>query len=457
VDKRYDVIVIGAGHAGCEAALAASRRGCRVLLITLNLDSIAILAGSTSFGGPKEGRLLLEIDKLGGRMPVNISKTLIFSNENSLTGSFKDGTKIILVDKREYHLEMKRFLESEPGISLLQDVAVGLLMRENRVAGVAGEFCGNIFSDNVIITTGTFLKGTVFTGTSSFLAGRAGEIASEALAQQLLDLEFRLGRLKVGSGPCIDGETINKDKVRAQSPGEKQDSFSTRSKPEERRRRNCYIINPGPQTYALIKEMISWEISRRASTSLPKDQQQQGCLAGWGDLWLGEKANHQVILEPVGQRTVEMYMHGLTTSLPEENQRALIRTMEGLENAKIMRPGYAVEYDYIPPTQLKLTLETKAVEGLFMAGQVIGTTGYEEAAALGLMAGINAALKVKRKPPFILDRSEAYMGVLVDDLVTKDLSEPYRMYTSREVVSGAEWGANELRAEQDKKGKIGSA
>jgi len=423
MEEKYDVIVVGAGHAGCEAAIAASQLNCRVLLITLNLDSIAVLSGSSSLGEVKKNGLLKEIDALGGRMAENVSETYIYSWKTSLEKDLKKKSEHVLVDKREYHLKMKCFLEKQKNISLKQDVVTGLITDGGCVAGVRTKFSGEFFGESVIVSSGTFLRGVVRVGPASFSAGRNGEVSPEELSREFLGLGFKVGRFKVKSAPFIDSSTIDKKKLEVWRSNGKLSGISILNEPGREEQLACYIVSINPETYISIEKNVNGVLG-----SLGMDER-WGSLAKEEVKQLKENSNYPVVLQPIGKRGMEMYVRGLLTCLPEEVQVEMIRTLEGLESAQLTRPGYAVEYDFVFPTQLKPTLETKAVKGLFLAGQVIGTTGYEEAAALGLMAGINAALKVKNKPPLILDRSEAYIGVLVDDLVTKELSEPYRMYT----------------------------
>jgi len=424
MEEKYDIIVVGAGHAGCEAAIAASQLNCRVLLITLNLDSIAMLSGSSSIGEVKKNGFLKEIDVLGGRMAENVSETYIYSRKASLANDPKNKREQVLVDKREYHLKMKYFLEKQKNISLKQDVVTGLITDGDCVVGIRTKFSGDFFGESVIISSGTFLRGVVCVGPASFSAGRNGEVSPAELSREFLGLGFKMGRFKVKSAPFINGNTIDKKKFEVWRSNGKLPGISALNEPDWEEQLACYIVNIDPETYISIERNVNSVVDSLGMderwVSLAKEEVKQ----------LKENSNYPVVLQPIGRHGMEMYVRGLLTCLPEEVQIEMIRTFEGLESAQLTRPGYAVEYDFVFPTQLKPTLETKAVKGLFMAGQVIGTTGYEEAAALGLMAGINAALKVKNKTPLILARSEAYIGVLIDDLVTKELSEPYRMYTS---------------------------
>jgi tRNA uridine 5-carboxymethylaminomethyl modification enzyme len=427
--NTYDVIVIGAGHAGCEAALAASRMGAKTLLLTINLDHVAFMSCNPAIGGLGKGHLVKEIDALDGEMARNIDATGIqFRILNMKKGPAVRSTRI-QADKARYALRMKGRVETQENLSVRQGLAERLLVENGTVTGVETRWGETFNGKTVVITAGTFLRGLVHVGLETFEAGRMGDAPSVGLSLNLLDLGFEMGRLKTGTCPRLDGRTIDFSKLEPQESDDPPRPFSFLTPSITTRRVPCYIGYTNEATHAAIK------------SGLNRSPLYTGKIKGTGVRYcpsiedkivrFRDRERHRVFIEPEGLDTVEYYPNGLSTSLPLDIQRAMLRTVSGLERAEITRPGYAIEYDFVPPTQLRPTLETKIVKNLFLAGQINGTTGYEEAAALGLMAGVNAALKAKGDSEFILGRDEAYIGVMIDDLVTKGVDEPYRMFTSR--------------------------
>ena len=427
--KQYDVLVVGAGHAGCEAALAAARMGCETLIVTINLDTIAKMSCNPAIGGLAKGHLVKEIDALGGEMAKNIDKTGIqFRQLNTKKGPAVRSSRA-QADKYAYQSEMKRVLEREPLLDIKQLLVDELLTENGRCIGILGHTQTAYLAKTVILTTGTFLKGLVHLGDVSYSAGRAGESSAEKLSDSFLNLGFEIGRLKTGTPPRVNAHTVNFDVMEIQ-PGDVQPrpfSFSTEQITQSQM--PCHLTYTNEKTHQIIRD------------NLYRSAMYSGRITGIGPRYcpsiedkvirFADKDRHQVFVEPEGRDTDEIYLNGISASLPEDVQVDMVHSIKGLENAEIMRFAYAVEYDFAPATQLYPTLETKRVANLYFAGQLNGTTGYEEAAAQGLMAGINAALKVRGDEPLILDRSQAYIGVLIDDLVTKDIREPYRMFTSR--------------------------
>ncbi len=427
--KHYDVIVVGAGHAGCEAALAAARMGCEVLIVTINLDTIGKMSCNPAIGGLAKGHLVKEIDALGGEMAKNIDKTGIqFRRLNTKKGPAVRSSRA-QADKKAYQDEMKCVLEKQERLDTKQVLVEELLVEDGRCIGIKSQTQTAYYGDAVILTTGTFLRGLIHIGDVSYSAGRAGESSAEKLSESFLNLGFEIGRLKTGTPPRVNAHSIDVSQMEMQPGDEEPMPFSFSTERITQPQVPCYLTYTNEKTHEVIRQ------------NLHRSAMYSGRIVGIGPRYcpsiedkvvrFAEKTEHQVFVEPEGLDTDEIYLNGISASLPEDVQVEMVHSIKGLENAEIMRFGYAVEYDFAPATQLQPTLETKQVPGLYFAGQLNGTTGYEEAAAQGLMAGINAALKVKGKEPLILDRAQAYIAVLIDDLVTLDIREPYRMFTSR--------------------------
>ena len=425
----YDVIVVGGGHAGCEAALAAARMGCETVLFNINLDSIALMSCNPAIGGLAKGQLVKEVDALGGEMGKIADQTAVhFRLLNASKGPAVQSSRF-QCDKQLYRLAMKAVVEKEKRLHLRQGLVNRLIVEDKKIVGVedqTGIFYGG---KAVIITTGTFLNGLIHIGTTRYPAGRAGEIASIELAESLLGLGFEMGRMKTGTPPRLRASSINFSVLERQDSDPDPEPFSFKTEKLRDERLPSYFSYTTVETHRLIGENIRLSplysgairgISARYCPSL-EDKFMR----------FADKERHPVVLEFEGLDTEEIYAKGLGNSMPPELQEKIVHSVPGLEQAEIMRSAYAIEYDFVQPTQLRQTLETKKISGLYLAGQINGTSGYEEAAAQGLWAGINAALAVQGRPPFILDRSDAYMGVMIDDLVTRGVDEPYRMFTSR--------------------------
>ena len=433
MNNYFDVIVVGGGHAGCEAALATARMGQRTLLLTINPDTIAQMSCNPAIGGMAKGQLVREIDALGGEMARVIDATAIqFHMLNTKKGPAVRSPRA-QADKHLYQKEMKRRLEAQENLTIRQDVAESLLVENGKAVGVAGQTGTHYKARAVILTTGTFLKGLIHIGESKRPGGRTGEPSAQGLSDSLRALGFVVGRLKTGTPPRLNARTIRLEGLQSQwGDAEPQPfSFSTKKGLEWpcHPQVPCYITYTNTETHKIIREnlhrapLYTGQIKAVGPRYCPSIEDKIVRFA--------DKGQHQIFLEPEGLDTLETYCNGIATSLPCDVQERLVHSIRGLEAAEIIRYGYAIEYDFVPPTQLKPTLETKLVENLFLAGQINGTSGYEEAAAQGIMAGINAALRLRGGGGFVLDRSAAYIGVLIDDLVTKGTQEPYRMFTSR--------------------------
>lgn len=426
---NYDVIVVGAGHAGCEAALAAARMGCKTVIFSINLDSIAMMPCNPSIGGTGKGHLVREIDALGGEMGLNIDRSFIQSRMlNSAKGPAVHSLRA-QADKTEYHIQMKKILENTPDLLIKQAEVSEVIVEDSVIKGVVTSSGAIYHSKTVILTTGTYLGGKIFIGSSVFQSGPNGLAPSLLLTDSLKDAGIKLRRFKTGTPARVDMRSINFEAMEAQDGDEKIVPFSFLNHNLYIDQVPCWLAYTNERTHQVINNnklrsaMYGGQIEGVGPRYCPSIEDK---ITRFSD-----KPRHQLFIEPEGLNTNEMYVQGMSTSLPEEVQLAFMRTILGMENVEIMRPAYAIEYDCIDPLQLKLNLEFKDIEGLFSAGQFNGSSGYEEAAAQGLMAGINAVLKIRNEEPLILDRSEAYIGVLIDDLVTKGTDEPYRMMTSR--------------------------
>jgi tRNA uridine 5-carboxymethylaminomethyl modification enzyme len=427
--SEYDVIVVGGGHAGAEATAAAANLGAKTLLVTMNLQMIGQMSCNPAMGGIAKGQIVREIDALGGYSGIITDKTMIqFKMLNQSKGPAMWSPRA-QSDRMRFAEEWRLSLENTENVDFFQDMVKSLIIENGKACGVVTAMGMRIRSKAVVLTNGTFLNGLIHIGEKQFGGGRMGESAAFGITEQLVELGFESGRMKTGTPPRVDGRSIDYSKMSEQPGDENPSKFSYTNTPKLTKQRSCWITYTNQEVHDLLREgfdrspMFNGTIKSTGPRYCPSIEDKINRFA--------DKDRHQIFAEPEGWKTMEFYINGFSTSLPDDVQAKALRSIPGFEYAKILRPGYAIEYDYFPPTQLKHTLETKLIDNLYCAGQINGTTGYEEAASQGLMAGINAALKIQEKDPFILNRNEAYIGVLIDDLITKGTEEPYRMFTSR--------------------------
>ena len=427
--KEYDVIVVGGGHAGCEATAAAANTGSSVLLITMNMSTIAQMSCNPAMGGVAKGQIVREIDAMGGYSGIVSDRTAIQFRMLNLSKGPAMWSPRVQSDRWLFAQEWRLMLEQTPNVDFWQDTVIGITEEKGKATGVKTSLGIEIKAKSVVLTNGTFLNGLIHVGQKNFGGGRAAERSSTGITEQLISLGFDHGRMKTGTPPRVDARSLDYTKMEEQKGDAKPNKFSfTDTKPLSKQL-SCHITYTNPEVHELL------------SSGLDRSPMFSGAIAGTGPRYcpsieekidrFADRERHQIFVEPEGWNTVEIYVNGFSTSLPMDIQMAAIKKIKGFENVKLFRPGYAIEYDYFPPTQLKHTLETKLIENLYFAGQINGTTGYEEAGGQGLMAGLNASLKVQEKNPVILRRDQAYIGVLIDDLITKGTKEPYRMFTSR--------------------------
>lgn len=427
--EKYDVIVVGGGHAGSEAAAAAANLGSKTLLITMNLQTIGQMSCNPAMGGIAKGQIVREIDALGGLSGIVTDKSMIQFKMLNLSKGPAMWSPRAQSDRMRFSEEWRLQLENISNLDFFQDMVIGLLTENNKVIGVKTYMGAKIYAKSVILTNGTFLNGLIHIGIKQFGGGRMGEKAAFGITENLIELGFEAGRMKTGTPPRVDGRSIDFSKMEEQKGDANPQKFSYTNTPTLHKQKSCYITYTNTKVHEVLREgferspLFNGTIKSTGPRYCPSIEDKINRFA--------DRERHQIFAEPEGWQTIEYYINGFSTSLPDDIQIKAIQLIPGLEKAKFFRPGYAIEYDYFPPTQLKNTLETKNIDNLYFAGQINGTTGYEEAAAQGLIAGINASLKNKNKEPFILKRNEAYIGVLIDDLVTKGTEEPYRMFTSR--------------------------